>query len=240
MYTSTPTSQSLVHDLVRCLYDDRLSAFTRPQGSGFGFFFTTASAPSSSAAAAEAPVDSMAAALEAAGDDFLKPDKVPVAPGLTPCCIKKNYKKKTKSIFSADNFQVKHLQPLPCWLPFAQAMLVKEAHIFPHVDLEQKTVTLPETMLGSQFATFLTNYHLMSESGLVEVLRSCAGPRMTKVLLTDLGICTVKPPIGLAMAAAAATKGVEDPGKKTAVRNIKKLLRDLSLLWIVGMCFLVF
>ncbi len=119
-------------------------------------------------------------------------------------------------------------------------MLVKVGHVFPHVDFEQKTVTLPETMLGPPFATFLTNYHLMSESGLVEVLRSCAGPRMTKVLLNDLGICTVKPPIGVAMAAAAATKGVEDPGKGTAVHDIKKLLRDLSLLWIVGMWFLAF
>ena len=66
MYTSTSTSQSLVHELVRRLYGDRLRAFTRPQGSGFGFFFTTASAPSSSAAAAEAPVESMAEVLEAA------------------------------------------------------------------------------------------------------------------------------------------------------------------------------
>jgi len=89
MYTSTPTSQSLVHDLVCRLYGDRLRAFTRPQGSGFGFFFTTASAPASSAASAKAPVVNMAASLDAAGDDFLKPGKVPVAPGVTPCCIKK-------------------------------------------------------------------------------------------------------------------------------------------------------
>jgi hypothetical protein len=93
MYASTPTSKSIVHALVRRLYGDRLRAFSRPQGSEVGFFFATASAPSSSAASAKAPVVNMAGALEAAGDDFLKPDNVPVAPGLTPCCIKKKKKK---------------------------------------------------------------------------------------------------------------------------------------------------